>query len=318
MMIRFTFLFLSIFYLSVEDSFAQKDSTIYYLKNSGKPVSTRDSAELYAVIHPASGNTDSKLSIVDGYFLNGKKMYSTASLTNSFPIKPQGPFIYYFPNGNKHSVRNFENGQPAGDAFEYYPNGNFYNRRSYIKLSSDKIEVKLLDCKDSTGKALAENGNGYWIIYNNNFTAPKEQGWVANGFRDSVWTMIIDNKEIKAVYKDGKIAPRFNRAGGQIFTSVEITPEFPGGPEGFSRFLSNNIVYPNAAKANSIRGRVIITFVVEKDGSLSDITVARGIGGGCDEEALRVMKICPRWKPGIQNGNPVRVQYAVPINFTLN
>ena len=103
----------------------------------------------------------------------------------------------------------------------------------------------------------------------------------------------------------------------QIFTSVEQVPEFAGGLEKFGAYLSKNIRYPAVARENNVQGRVICTFVVERDGSLTDIKVVRGIGSGCDEEAIRVLKNSPKWKPGIQNGRPVRVQYSVPISFTL-
>jgi TonB family protein len=200
----------------------------------------------------------------------------------------------------------------------YYPNGTLYCRKSYITTATGQPQQKFIECRDSTGKVLAENGNGYWIIYNNNFTRSREEGRVVNGLRDSTWTITVDNKDIKATYKDGKIAPRLNSAGEEIFTAVEQVPLFPGGLEAFSRFLSKNIVYPDGARINGIHGRVILSFVVETDGTLSDIKVARGIGGGCDEEALRVMKFCPLWAPGVQNGKPVRVAYNIPVNFTLN
>jgi len=102
-----------------------------------------------------------------------------------------------------------------------------------------------------------------------------------------------------------------------VFTSVEQVPEFKGGIEAFGKFLMTNIRYPKAAHDNNVQGRVIITFVVEKDGSLSNMKVVRGIGSGCDEEAVRVLSMSPAWKPGIQNGKPVKVQYSVPISFTL-
>jgi protein TonB len=103
----------------------------------------------------------------------------------------------------------------------------------------------------------------------------------------------------------------------QIFTSVEQVPEFPGGLDKFGAYLGKAIRYPAVARENGTQGRVIVTFVVERDGSLTDIKVTRGIGSGCDEEAVRVLKNSPKWKPGIQNGRPVRVQYSVPISFTL-
>lgn len=104
----------------------------------------------------------------------------------------------------------------------------------------------------------------------------------------------------------------------KIFTSVEQVPEFPGGMEAFGKYLGKNIHYPAVARENGTQGRVIVSFVCERDGSLTDIHVVRGIGDGCDEEAVRVLKSSPRWKPGIQNGKPVRVSYSVPIAFTLS
>jgi len=106
--------------------------------------------------------------------------------------------------------------------------------------------------------------------------------------------------------------------GNKIFTSVEQVPEFPGGLDKFAAYLAKNIRYPAVARENNTQGRVIVSFVCEKDGSLTDVKVARGIGDGCDEEAVRVIKASPHWKPGIQNGRPVRVAYSVPINFTLS
>jgi protein TonB len=104
----------------------------------------------------------------------------------------------------------------------------------------------------------------------------------------------------------------------RIFTSVEQVPEFPGGVEAFGRYLQKNIRYPAIARENNTQGKVIVSFVCERDGSLTDVKVARGLPDGCDEEAVRVIKASPHWKPGIQNGRPVRVSYSVPISFTLS
>jgi protein TonB len=88
--------------------------------------------------------------------------------------------------------------------------------------------------------------------------------------------------------------------------------------EAFYKYLGKAIKYPSVARENGTQGRVIVSFVCERDGSLTDVKVARGIGDGCDEEAIRVIKASPHWKPGIQNGRPVRVAYSVPIMFTLS
>jgi len=105
--------------------------------------------------------------------------------------------------------------------------------------------------------------------------------------------------------------------GDKIFNAVEIQPTFPGGEAAFGKFLTDHIRYPAVAKENNVTGRVFVQFVVERDGSLTDLKILRDPGSGLGDEALRVLKISPHWKPGIQNGKPVRVQFTVPVNFSL-
>jgi protein TonB len=104
---------------------------------------------------------------------------------------------------------------------------------------------------------------------------------------------------------------------GKVFTIVEEMPAFPGGEGKMLEYIAKNIKYPPVARENGIQGRVYVTFVVDKDGKIKDAKVLRGIGGGCDEEALRVVKTMPEWKPGRQNGRSVQVQYNLPVNFVL-
>ncbi len=103
----------------------------------------------------------------------------------------------------------------------------------------------------------------------------------------------------------------------QIFTVVEDNPEFIGGQAALMKYLAKNIKYPQMARETGISGTVYVRFVVEKDGSVSQVRIARGIGGGCDEEALRVVKSMPKWKPGRQRGKPVRVNFTLPVKFVL-
>ena len=103
----------------------------------------------------------------------------------------------------------------------------------------------------------------------------------------------------------------------QIFTIVENQPEFPGGMEALYKYLAQNIKYPQLARDNNITGKVYVTFVVEKDGSIANPKVLRDIGGGCGAEAIRVVKSMPKWTPGKQRGKAVRVQFNLPVNFNL-
>ncbi|HTD39207.1 MAG TPA: M56 family metallopeptidase [Mucilaginibacter sp.] len=103
----------------------------------------------------------------------------------------------------------------------------------------------------------------------------------------------------------------------KVFTVVEQAPSFPGGLDKFYSFLGANIKYPVKAKENKVEGKVFLSFVIEEDGSLSNMKILRDIGYGCGKEAVRVMKLSPKWIPGVQNGKKVRVQYNLPITFTL-
>jgi len=102
-----------------------------------------------------------------------------------------------------------------------------------------------------------------------------------------------------------------------VFVVVEKMPEYPGGEDALTEYLVSNIKYPVEAKTKGIQGRVFVSYIVEKDGAVTNAKILRGIGGGCDEEAVRVVSSMPKWIPGTQRGEPVRVQFNLPIMFSL-
>jgi TonB family protein len=103
------------------------------------------------------------------------------------------------------------------------------------------------------------------------------------------------------------------------FVKVDTPPQFPGGIQAFYKFLASQIKYPDAAKKNNVQGKVVLAFIVNADGSLSDIEVIKPLlGSGTDEEAVRVLKLSPKWNPGIMNDKPVRVKFALPISFSMD
>jgi len=128
-------------------------------------------------------------------------------------------------------------------------------------------------------------------------------------------TVITYNPKTDKLPATDTVPDQYNN---QVFNAVEQVPSFPGGQQAFSKYLAKNIKYPADAKNNKVEGRSVITFIVEKDGSLSDLKVLRALGSGTDEEAIRVLKASPKWKPGTQNGRKVRVQYSLPVNFSLS
>ena len=105
---------------------------------------------------------------------------------------------------------------------------------------------------------------------------------------------------------------------GAVYAQVDKKPIFQGGNERISPYISSHLVYPKVAKDNNIKGTVMISFVVNTDGSVSDVKVKKGIGGGCDEEAIKVVKEMPKWTPAERGGHPVRCIQVIPIDFKLS
>ena len=138
----------------------------------------------------------------------------------------------------------------------------------------------------------------------------------ANG----LWWRLLTAMSVLAILlmvNTNAMAQNKKAANDKVLEKAEVMPEFPGGDQALFDFVSKNVVYPEEAKDKEIAGRVLVSFVVEKDGSIGEVKVVQGIGGGCDEEAVRVVKAMPKWKPGKDKGKPVRVSYVMPFTFKL-
>lgn len=127
----------------------------------------------------------------------------------------------------------------------------------------------------------------------------------------------VEMKETSEAIKVVPVAEIGREESDEIFMIVEEQPSFPGGIGAFNQFVVNNMHYPRNAQAMGIEGKVFVEAIVAKDGKLSDLKVLKGVGGGCDEEALRVVGLSPNWKPGRQRGNAVRTRMVIPILFRL-
>ncbi|WP_268034613.1 energy transducer TonB [Algoriphagus sp. PAP.12] len=128
----------------------------------------------------------------------------------------------------------------------------------------------------------------------------------------------VDVKE-ETVIKEVVIAEApVEEKADEIFDVVETQPTPPGGMSGWNQYLSKNLKYPTQARRMGIEGTVIVVFVINTDGSIQDVEVLRGIGGGCDEEAVKVVQEAPNWEPGKQRGRPVRTRMRLPIRFKLS
>ena len=127
-----------------------------------------------------------------------------------------------------------------------------------------------------------------------------------------------DNGEKNQEYQEVTQEVAVEAEEAQIFSVVEESPSYPGGDDARMKYLKDNLKYPQLARESGIDGTVYIEFIVERDGSISKPVIKRDIGGGCGDEALRVVKSMPKWAPGKQRGKPVRTQFVLPIKFILN
>ncbi|RKR81611.1 TonB family protein [Mucilaginibacter gracilis] len=277
------------------------------------------------VTGPDSGSV---LFTVTEHYANGNKKFTGQSSRVDGRVF-EGKCTSYYPTGKEKEIANYKNDKIVGDMYNYYPNGKLYTYKQY---PADKAAPKtifnfnftLITCNDSTGKPFVVDGNGYYIGYNDDFTAIEEEGNIKAGLRNGGWKGGYGSKSYKITftesYDKGKLLQGLsNDAKGKNYKYTErgTMPYFDGGDESFGRFLRDNIKYPKKARENNVTGTVFLSFVVEKGGSLTAFEVLRNPGDGLASEALRVLKQSPLWMPGTMYGRPVRVQYTVPINFSL-
>ena len=188
------------------------------------------------------------------------------------------------------------------------------------KKSERRSLLKLLALIPIVGLALALNAR---TVTDYVYDEPQKQQPVKKGKKAG--TIKVNGQDIKVVEQDdivtmeGEVeASAQESPADDAFDVVEQMPEYPGGPKALMEFLNNNVQYPAEAEKAGIQGRVIATFVVEKDGSISNAKVVKSVDPLLDAEALRVIGAMPNWKPGMQNGKIVRVKYTVPLSFHLD
>ena len=304
--------------LSQDKASVQTGATkTYYIRYHKGLVSTKDSADYIRVISPIIDTAVDELYVVTDYYRNGKVMLAGKSLNNDTYLKRQGQFIGYFENGNRKSEAEYDKGKPIGNAQFYYPNGKLYYKSSW---DAKQDQWFISDVLDSLGKVLVQNGNGKAVFYSEDFKKIVSSGPIVNGLWDGEWKASNDTAKWICLYVKGKgtSGKSFDQKGNVYkFERAEIEPKFDGGEAAFSDFLVEHVHYPKIAKRNNVQGKVFVSFVIERDGRVVDVRLIRGIGSGCDEEAMRAVKSSPNWTPGYQFGMPVRVQYNVPIGFAL-
>lgn len=203
----------------------------------------------------------------------------------------------------------------ATKSYQYHLLGLAYNHKyglsNNFNFSHLKQRIIMMNKKKSNGA-----GHIKYAL----FTLPAFALLVAGNIscsQDASQTEDAKEEVVAPVSPEAKEAPADSTAKEEVFMVAEQMPEFPGGMKELLKFLQDNLKYPENAMKNNVQGRVIVQFVVEKDGTLTEFKVARSVDPDLDAEALRVLQTMPKWKPGMQRGKIVRVKFTVPVSFKL-
>ncbi len=317
------YLFLLAFCVSFVNAFAQRQN-VYFFNKRDQQVTSRDSADYTRIVRePDSG---SALYKVMEYYLDGKPKRMATSITID-PIKLEGPCTVYDRNGIRESVLNYHEGRMANEQVYYYRNGIISEIRNYVKGMNDpknnfNSAYLITANNDSTGKPLVIAGNGHYRSWGNSKKFMTE-GEVKDGLKEGEWSTSLNNDSLMLTetYSKGKLITGTGKlANGETYTYTkgEALPEFAGGVKAFYAFLSKHLRYPTQAYQERIQGRVDVAFIVERNGDLSGVhAVGLPQNEALTAEAVRVVKLSPRWIPGIRYGRPARVTYTVPVIFSL-
>jgi TonB family protein len=229
--------------------------------------------------------------------------------------------LFYYENTQLRTKVDYINYFPSGIVKTWYSDGKIQSEELHNHI--DRTSA-LLNYWDSLGTQLIANGTGNCKCVFNAYKMETlvEEGKLINGKRDSLWNGFREDrsKYFEEWYKNGELVSgiSFDKEGIKYeYTVQEETASPSGGMPGFYSLVGQNIKYPKSARRLGIEGRVFIQFIVEKDGSLSDIKCIKGIGGGCDEEAERVISLSKKWTPGKQRGKIVKQKMVLPIMFKL-
>ncbi|MBI2968644.1 MAG: TonB family protein [Bacteroidetes bacterium] len=292
-----------------------------------------------SVIFYKNGQPDSTWK---GYFPDG----SLASELNYAGGKKDGKQKYYYSSGNIKTERNFLNGSENGLTTEYFETGGiqisveYHNGKLMDIAKCLSLDGQPMDCgnlKDGTGivkkyfytgKLKSEQSyiqgelSGYAKYFRQNGYLSSEGNYF-KGLVTGIWKYYKEDGSLLKESDHGDLkmnSPPIEvhfEGEDPVFQIVETMPCFQNGDRDILEYLANNISYPYEAKKQGIWGMVFISFVVNTIGEVEDIHVIKSIGGGCDEECLRVVKLIPRWSPALQYGFPQKVQFKLPVRFTL-
>ncbi|WP_432708010.1 energy transducer TonB [Pedobacter sp.] len=297
---------------------AQKQD-LYFLKNNGDYVKNADSADYIRTVQEPEKR--SKLYPVLEVYMNGtRKSYGYSSVRDK-PLY-EGRFISFFENGRKKQISSYLKGKLIDTAYNHFPNGKLYTTL-YYEQSGDSSIVYVKSVNDSTGAAMVTDGNGYAVLYDDDFTYVTGKGNVKNGKYDGEWTgelRTTDTLRYKEVYAEGKmLSGTSTDAKGNVYhyTISEEKPMFKDGMKAYYKQLTQSVRYPRDLAAQRIQGVAQIKFVVLKNGELSDVHLINDVHPCLAKEAIRAINSIKGWKPGSVKGRLANVMFTIPVSFNV-
>ena len=296
--------------------FSQNSSDkIIYRDSIGKDASKEDYA-FYTIIKDYY--TEKDLYQIKNYYKSGVLKMEGNSKTKDGNSR-EGEYIHYYENGKKKRVENYIKSRLNGSISEWYESGNPLLKGEYIESKKGfSSEMKIYDFWDVNNKHKVINGNG---TYEENGEPFSSKGNLKNGFKDGEWKVINKNTRHQYVdiYKEGTFISGKSTDNKGIETQYNVLESRPlpkKGIQDFYNFIGTNFSKTKEAIANKVSGRLIIQFVIEKDGKITEPKILKSLGYGLDEEAMRVITNYENWIPGQQRGIPVRVNYSIPLTVT--
>jgi len=279
---------------SVNSSIYAQDTLITYLNKKWKKTD-KDHASYYRKTVMVSKNNWS----VQDFHMNGKLQMSGYYLSKKAK-KKNGHFVYYYPSGAKKSEWKIVNNVPTGKYKSWYVDGGLKESGEYSHNGKTKL----------------------WRYWKPNGKVDRE-GFYMDDMMNGEWKWFFDNGLVSSIefYKDDKMINfhHFGLEGKELIndTVYQVYPKYVGGKKARVIFLKNNVNYPQRMIDKGISGTVIVSFVIEKDGSISGARVSKSVHTELDNEALRVINRMPNWIPGKSHNRPVRVGFNMPVRFIL-
>jgi hypothetical protein len=300
---------------------------ISYFKSDGREVPSAEVADYRREVSASGDGTGFR---VNEYFRNGKlKLAGTASDTQPW-LKFQGRVTTYDSTGLVREIETYDRGQLAGKATYFYPSGKLWKSLEWGHQKSmagtpqpgrgDSLVFRMISYADTTGKLVLSDGNGFVREYDDKGNA-YEEGHYRDGLRVGTWKgdspgrlSFTEEYDDKGVVKSGTST----LPDGSVthYTAVCTMPSYKGSMSKFYKFVASKFRFPPDALKAGINGRLVLRFVVEKDGTVSNVVVTQSVLPSVDKEGVRVLKLSKDWIPCLMRGVPVRVQFSLPITLS--